>query len=54
MFMMLMPSRMRCGNRLIMMDRGRVVLERAGQEKKGLAIEYILKAFMDISIECGN
>lgn len=42
------------GSRLIMMNNGQVVLEKAGAEKEGLAIDDILRIFTDISIECGN
>ncbi len=42
------------GSRLIMMNNGQVVLEKAGAEKEGLAIDDILRVFTDISIECGN
>jgi len=42
------------GSRLIMMNNGGIVLEKAGAEKKGLNVVDILKIFTDISIECGN
>ena len=42
------------GSRLIMMNSGEVVLEKAGAEKATLKVEDILKIFTDISIECGN
>lgn len=42
------------GSRLIMMNNGGVVLEKDGEEKKGLNVADILKIFTDISIECGN
>ncbi|HNV34570.1 MAG TPA: ATP-binding cassette domain-containing protein [Bacillota bacterium] len=42
------------GNRLIMMDNGQIVLEKAGAEKERLTVDDILKVFTDISIECGN
>lgn len=42
------------GDRLLMMDRGHVVLDRAGEEKKSAGIDEILHIFNEISIECGN
>lgn len=42
------------GDRVLMMDRGHVVLDRAGEEKKNTSMEDILGMFNQISIECGN
>lgn len=42
------------GSRLLMMDRGQIVLDRSGQEKKDLAVEDVLQLFNRISVECGN
>ena len=42
------------GDRLLMMHQGSVVLDKAGEEKKNVQIEDLLKIFNDISIECGN
>lgn len=42
------------GDRLIMMDKGQIVLDKSGEEKKLLAVEDILHIFNSISIECGN
>ena len=42
------------GSRLIMMDNGQIVLEKAESEKEKLTVDDILKVFTDISIECGN
>ncbi len=42
------------GSRLIMMHRGEIVIDRAGDAKKSLKIENILDKFNEISIECGN
>lgn len=42
------------GSRLIMMDNGQIVLEKAGLDKEKLTVDDILKVFTDISIECGN
>ena len=42
------------GDRILMMDRGHVVLDRAGEEKQCTSIDDILTQFNQISIECGN
>ncbi len=42
------------GNRLIMMNKGEIVYERAGAEKAAIAVDDILHIFNQISIECGN
>ncbi len=42
------------GTRLLMMDKGAVVLDQSGEEKKNLKTEDILQLFNQISIECGN
>lgn len=42
------------GSRLLMMDRGRIVLDKAGPEKKNLAVDDVLQLFNRISVECGN
>lgn len=42
------------GTRLIMMDKGRIVLDKAGEEKQNTKIDDILYQFNQISIECGN
>lgn len=42
------------GDRVLMMDRGHVVLDRAGEEKKNTSIDDILEMFNQISIVCGN
>lgn len=42
------------GSRLIMMDKGGIVLDKAGEEKKNVRVEDILDIFTSISIECGN
>lgn len=42
------------GNRLIMMDKGGMVMDMAEEEKKGMKVEDILEVFTSISIECGN
>ena len=42
------------GSRLLMMDRGQVVLDKSGEEKQRLQVDDILDIFTRISIECGN
>ena len=42
------------GDRLIMMNQGQVVLDKAGAEKTATSIDDILGVFNQISIECGN
>lgn len=42
------------GSRLIMMDKGHIVLDKKGEEKKQTKIEDLLSLFNQISIECGN
>lgn len=42
------------GDRVLMMDRGHVVLDRAGEEKRTTSIDDILTRFNQISMECGN
>ena len=42
------------GSRLVMMDKGEIVLDKAGQEKKMLTVDDVLSLFTRISIECGN
>ena len=42
------------GSRLLMMDRGHVVLDKAGEEKQHMQVDDILDIFTRISIECGN
>lgn len=42
------------GNRLIMMDRGHIILDKTGKEKATATIDDILDIFNNISIECGN
>jgi len=34
-----------CGNRLIMMQNGRIVLDIRGEEKKNLTVEMLLERF---------
>lgn len=42
------------GDRILMMNQGQVVLDRAGEEKKNTSIDNLLEMFNRISIECGN
>lgn len=42
------------GNRLIMMDKGHIVMDKAGEEKANMVTDDILHVFNQISIECGN
>ena len=42
------------GTRLIMMDKGGIVMDKADEEKKNTDIDDILDVFTSISIECGN
>jgi putative ABC transport system ATP-binding protein len=42
------------GDRLLMMHEGNVILDKAGEEKKGLQTEEIMSVFNKISVECGN
>ena len=42
------------GDRILMMDRGHVVLDRAGEEKQQTSIDDILTQFNQISMMCGN
>lgn len=42
------------GTRLLMMDRGNIILDKAGAEKANSTVEDILDIFNRISIECGN
>ena len=42
------------GNRLIMMHEGKVILDKAGEEKKTINTEEIMAIFNRISVECGN
>ena len=46
-----MRDAIRYGNRLIMMNEGRVILDIAGEEKKNLTIEMLMEAFAKASGE---
>lgn len=42
------------GTRLIMMDKGNIILDKSGGEKQTAKVDDILDIFNKISIECGN
>ncbi len=42
------------GSRLIMMDKGQIILDKSGEDKKNLETADILGIFNEISVECGN
>ena len=42
------------GNRILMMDRGHAVLDKADEEKAATSVDDLLTLFNQISIECGN
>jgi len=42
------------GDRLIMMDKGKAVMDKTKEEKAKMSTDDILKVFNHISIECGN
>ena len=42
------------GDRLLMLDRGEIVMDLAGDEKRAVGVDDILAKFNAISIECGN
>lgn len=42
------------GNRLVMMDKGNIILDKADEQKALLNTDDILHIFNEISIECGN
>ena len=42
------------GDRLLMMDKGKAVIDKSGEEKAKLKVEDLLKTFNEISVECGN
>ena len=42
------------GSRILMLDKGHVVLDKSGEEKKNTTVNDLLGIFNQISIECGN
>jgi putative ABC transport system ATP-binding protein len=46
-----MQEALRYGNRTIMMDRGRIILDVAGEERDNITIDYLLKQFSKLRKE---
>ena len=42
------------GSRLLMFNKGSIVVDKLGQEKEDLRVDDLLSVFNEISIECGN
>jgi putative ABC transport system ATP-binding protein len=42
------------GDRLLMLDRGQIVMDLSSEEKKNTSVDDVLAVFNRISIECGN
>ena len=42
------------GTRLLMMDRGNIILDKSGEEKQNSTVDDLLEIFNKISSECGN
>ncbi|MCQ2454955.1 MAG: ATP-binding cassette domain-containing protein [Clostridia bacterium] len=42
------------GNRLVMMDKGNIIMDKSGEEKQKTKTDDILSVFVEISVECGN
>ena len=42
------------GDRLLMLDRGQIVMDLDGEEKKKTSVDDVLALFNKISIDCGN
>ncbi len=42
------------GNRLLMLDRGEIVMDKSGEAKANCTTESLLEMFNKISVECGN
>lgn len=42
------------GSRILMMDKGQIVLDKSGEEKRATTVNDLLGIFNQISIECGN
>ncbi|MEA4964752.1 MAG: ATP-binding cassette domain-containing protein [Oscillospiraceae bacterium] len=42
------------GDRLLMLDKGQIVLDCHGPEKRKTGVEELLRLFNSISVECGN
>ena len=41
------------GDRILMLDRGRIVLDRAGQEKRDTSAEELFQLFSRAALDCG-
>jgi putative ABC transport system ATP-binding protein len=46
-----MQEALRLGNRTIMMDRGRIILDIAGKKRENVTIDYLLKQFSKLRKE---
>ena len=42
------------GNRLLMFNQGKIVIDKSGENKDNIDVDDLLKTFNEISIECGN
>ena len=42
------------GTRLVMMHRGKIIIDKKGEEKVSASVKDLLGVFNEISIECGN
>ena len=42
------------GDRLLMFNQGKIVIDKSGEEKDNIDVDDLLKTFNEISIECGN
>ncbi len=42
------------GNRLLMFNQGKIVIDKSNEEKDNIDVDDLLKTFNEISIECGN
>lgn len=42
------------GNRLLMFNQGKIIIDKSNKEKEKTSVDALLKTFNEISIECGN
>ena len=42
------------GNRLLMFNQGKIVIDKSGEDNDNIDVDDLLKTFNEISIECGN
>ena len=42
------------GTRLVMMDKGKIIVDKSGTQKENMSTNDVLQVFNEISIECGN